>query len=314
MRGLSKSTLELIAFARLLLEDLHPMTLRQLHYAIFSAAKIEYDNTPADYKRLSRATTKARRDFRFFQLDPKSLIPEQRGQDLHGFANLIDPTWIVDETREAEVVSMWDDVNGYLDTVKRSYRRNNWQTQPKHCEVWSEKATVLGSLRPVANDLGVTLRVCKGYGSTGMESRIGEDFAAINKPIKVFFLGDHDPSGQDIQRDIHARAQQASGKPFIMRRLAIHPEDIAQFNLPPQRIKEKDSRTDGFKRKYGDEAPTVELDALPVNELRRRVRDAITALIEPEAWNRQIKVQEVEANCIRDFADRMKNLPQLPAE
>jgi hypothetical protein len=39
MRGLSEKTLELIAFARLLLVELHPMTtLRQLHYAIFSAA------------------------------------------------------------------------------------------------------------------------------------------------------------------------------------------------------------------------------------------------------------------------------------
>jgi hypothetical protein len=56
MRGLSAKTLELIAFARRLLAELHPMTLRQLHYAIFSAAKIAYDNTPADYKRLSRAT------------------------------------------------------------------------------------------------------------------------------------------------------------------------------------------------------------------------------------------------------------------
>ena len=119
---------------------------------------------------------------------------------------------------------------------------------PKQREVWSEKATVLGSLRPLANELGVTLRGCKGYGSTGMESRIGEDFATINKPIKVFFLGDHDPSGQDIQRDIHHRAQQASGKPFIMRRLAIHHEDITLFNLPPQKIKTIDSRAEAFQR------------------------------------------------------------------
>jgi hypothetical protein len=33
-------------------------------------------------------------------------------------------------------------------------------------------------------------------------------------------------------------------------------------------------------------------------------------LIEPEAWNRQLEVQQVEMNCIADFADRMKSLPQ----
>jgi hypothetical protein len=158
MRGLAKETLELIAFARLLLEQYHPMTLRQLHYAIFSAAKIKYENTPADYKRLSRVTTTARRIYRWVEL---------QGHNPEGRAT-INPAWIVDETREAEVVNMWADVNGYLETVKRAYRRDNWQTQSNYCEVWSEKATVLGSIRPLANELGITLRVCKGYGSTGM--------------------------------------------------------------------------------------------------------------------------------------------------
>ena len=68
MRGLSKRTEELIAFAYRILAENHPMTLRQLHYAIFSAAQIEYDNTQADYKRLSRVTTIARRTQRFGEL------------------------------------------------------------------------------------------------------------------------------------------------------------------------------------------------------------------------------------------------------
>src|SRR5215469_3743039 len=84
----------------------------------------------------------------------------------------------------------------------------------------------------------------------------------IRKPITVLFLGDHDPSGQDIQRDIYRRAQAASGKEFKMIRLAIHPEDIRRFNLPPQKIKTSDSRSAGFQQKFGAKAQTVELDAL----------------------------------------------------
>ena len=34
----------------------------------------------------------------------------------------------------------------------------------------------------------------------------------------------------------------------------------------------------------------------------------------PAAGNRQVRVQEIELQCIRDFADRMKNLPQLNPE
>jgi hypothetical protein len=291
-----------MAFARQLLERHHPMTLRQLHYAIFSASKIAYDNTPNDYKRLSRVTTKARRDYRSLELAGRS--------DLLDLPHLIRPDWIVDELREAEIVSMWDNVQGYLDTVKHAYRRNNWQDQPHHCELWSEKATVLGSMRPITQDFGVMLRACRGFGSTGMEGQVGDLFEGIHKPITVFYLGDHDPSGHDIQRDIHHRVQEASGKKFDMIRLAIHPEDIKAFNLPPQLIKATDSRAAGFKRRFGAKAPTVELDALPVEELRRRVSQAIEDLIDFDLWNRQIAVQQVELKSIADFADHVKNLPQ----
>jgi len=307
MRGLSKKTLELIAFARSLLAEFHPMTLRQLHYAVFSAAKIGYDNTPADYKRLSRATTTARRDYRARELAGRT--------DLLGSNVLIPPAWIVDELREAEIVSMWTDVHEYIETVKRAYRRDNWQDQPNYCEVWSEKATVLGSLRPITEEFGVMLRACRGYGSTGMETVVGDLFESINKPIAVLYLGDHDPSGHDIERDIHRRAQAAAGKTFTMTRLAIHPADIKAFNLPPQRIKPTDSRAARFKQRFGAKTATVELDALPVGALRQRVHDAITDLIDFEGWKRQLMVQDVELKCIKEFADRVRSLPQvLPPE
>jgi hypothetical protein len=274
------------------------MTLRQLHYAIFSAAKIDYQNNQKDYKRLSRATTLARREHRWGEL---------HGREVGGIPH----EWIIDELREAEMVNLWDDAAGYMDSVKHLYRRNNWQDQPRYCEVWSEKATVLGSMRPITQELGVMLRACRGFGSTGMEGQIGILFQGIKKPITIFYLGDHDPSGHDIERDIHRRARQASGKEFSMRRLAIHAADIKAFNLPPQRIKTTDSRAAGFKARFGSKAATIELDALPVEELRRRVRDAIKGPIDVELWKRQVMVQEVELKCIADFAERVKNLPQL---
>jgi hypothetical protein len=112
--------------------------------------------------------------------------------------------------------------------------------------------------------------------------------------------------------DIHQRAQTASGKEFAMTRLAIHASDIRDFDLPPQRIKTTDTRAAEFKRRFGPSAATVELDALPVDVLRTRVREAIDGLIDHDRWNRQVAVQEVEIRCIADFADTVKNLPQTP--
>jgi hypothetical protein len=148
MRGLSNSTKELIEYAyRLLVAD-HPQTLRQLHYAVFSRREIPYENDQADYKRLSRATSVACRAYRAWELES--------GRDSDGDppAYSIPADWMVDETRQPE-------------TVKRSYRRDNWQDQANYCEVWSEKATLLGAIRPVADAWGITLRVCHGFGSTG---------------------------------------------------------------------------------------------------------------------------------------------------
>ena len=300
MRGRSDSTKKLVEYARLLLATDHPQTLRQLHYAIFSRQEIDYANDRASYARLSRVTTTARRSYRAWSLGGE-IGPEP--------AASIPPGWMVDEGRQPETANVWRDAAAYIETVKRAYRRDNWQDQQHRCEVWSEKGTIMGAIRPLAERWGVTLRVCHGFGSTGMEQQIGEFFAGIAKPITVFYLGDHDPSGRVIEADIHHRVQTAGGRDFVMKRVAIHPTDIKKFNLPPQKIKATDSRSAGFRAEFGSNAATVELDALPAAELRRRVEAAVTSLIDFEVWDRQEAVQAVECASIAYFAEQMKALP-----
>ncbi len=298
MRGRSAKTKELIAYVRKLLTEAHPMTLRQLHYAIFSRAEIQYENTQAAYKRLSRATTVARREYRMWELNGAGSAPDLG----------IPPNWMVDETRAPETISCWDDVGGYLDAVKRSYRRDNWRAQLSYVEVWSEKATILGSIRPVTEKWGVTTRVLHGFGSTGMENEAGRLFEALagdEKEITILFLGDHDPSGRVIEQDIHRRVQASSGTQLDLTRLAIHEEDIRRFNLPPQKIKGTDSRAAGFRRAFGDDASTVELDALPADELRRRIGAAVDGLVDHDQWDRDVSVQEVEYGTIADVVARV---------
>lgn len=303
MRGTSSSTKELTAFCYRLLKELHPMTLRQLHYAIFSRQEIEYTNTPKDYKRLSRVTTKARRAYRDWELngDP---------DDLPLVSQVMPGQWIVDETREAEVPNVWTNVQDYIGTVERSYRRDAWQDQQRHCEVWSEKGTVLSSIRPVADEWGITLRTIHGFSSTGMESDTGLQFEQITKPITVYYLGDFDPSGVCIEDDVHRRVMTCSGRHFDMRRLAIHPNDIWQFDLPPQMVKETDTRARSFRERYGNEAATIELDALPVDELRRRIEVAVQGLLDLKLWEHQKRIQQVEFDSIAKIVNTIKNLPQ----
>jgi hypothetical protein len=56
-----------------------------------------------------------------------------------------------------------------------------------------------------------------------------------------------------IDRDIHRRAVIASGKDFKIVRLAIDAEDFKKFHLPPQQIKDTDTRAAAFRREFGQE-------------------------------------------------------------
>jgi hypothetical protein len=305
MRGIAQKTKDLIEFAYQVLEEIQPAGLRALHYAIFSRQEIEYENDKSSYRRLSSITTYARRLYREWELHGLLDDPPEFS---------IPPDWMTDETRALEKRNVWEDAAEYAECIKAGYRRDNWKTQPRHVEVWSEKQTIVGSIRPVLQEWGVGLRVCHGYSSTGMEMDVAHLFEDVDKPITVFYLGDADPSGFQMQEDIHQRVMTATGKRFEMRRLAIFLEDIKRFHLPPQRIKPADSRSAGYRREHGDDAPTVELDALPPTELRHRIESSIKGLIDFDDWDRQVKVQQEELKCIVEFADKMKNLPPPPSE
>jgi hypothetical protein len=89
-------------------------------------------------------------------------------------------------------------------------------------------------------------------------------------------------------------------------RLAIFKSDIKMFRLPPLQIKDSDSRAHDFQRQHGTKC--VELDALPPDELRRRLRVAIEDLIDVDLWNRAIAVEKIELASIRATADMWPKL------
>ena len=102
----------------------------------------------------------------------------------------------------------------------------------------------------------------------------------------------------DIERDVRQRVRRYT-RSFEMSRLAIFGEDIRKFNLPPQRIKHEDPRAGSFRNMHGNQC--VELDALPPSELRRRIRKAVTSVIDKSAWERALTTEEVELGSIDDF-------------
>jgi len=255
-----------------ILEAEHPMTVRQLFYRLVSAGSIT--NSIGEYRKVSRLITKARRDER---------CPYE---------------YLVDRSRPTYSPNVFEDCAAYADVISKAYRKDHWELQPRHVEVWCEKDAVIGSIEGTTNQLGISVRVARGFMSATRVNDIAEDLARILKPCTVLFLGDHDPSGHCIeesaQKAVLARLVEISDKdlPFEMVRLAIHKADIKAFHLPPLRVKDTDPRADEYRRKFGGQC--VELDALPPSALRRRIQTAVEARRDERAWRRSVDIEKVE--------------------
>ena len=82
--------------------------------------------------------------------------------------------------------------------------------------MWSEKSTVEGVLQPVLDELGVTFRVMKGFGSFTSVMQAAEDsndLASNQKTTVALYIGDWDPSGLYMSEvDLPTRLARYGGK------------------------------------------------------------------------------------------------------
>jgi hypothetical protein len=79
--------------------------------------------------------------------------------------------------------------------------------------------------------------------------------------VVVLHLGDHDPSGLDMTRDLRDRLSLYSRAAVDVQRVALNMDQVGVFNPPPNFAKESDKRFEAYRRQYGDQC--WELDALP---------------------------------------------------
>src|SRR6516162_4882571 len=139
-RGMSQRSLDLIDRMAAIIKEAQPITGRGVGYKLFTAGLIP-SMSRSDMQRVYRLLKEARE---------RDMIPWE---------------WIVDETRGVERVPQWDDPEQFARSVTRQYRRDFWTQQPERCEVWSEKGTVRGVLKPVLDRYGVGFNPVHGFNS-----------------------------------------------------------------------------------------------------------------------------------------------------
>lgn len=213
----------------------YSLTLRQVYYQLVARAVIP--NNERSYKNLG------------------NIISDGR------LAGLIDWLAIEDRTRNLRGNSHWDTPAGVIHSAAYSFAIDKWKDQTAYIEVWVEKDALVGVVGQVCGRLDVSYFSCRGYVSQSemwVAARRLERHS--DKHIIILHLGDHDPSGKDMSRDIIDRLETFGVSPSF-KRIALNMDQIEQYNPPPNPTKLTDSRATGYIADFGYEC--WELDALP---------------------------------------------------
>lgn len=253
------------------------LTLRQLYYQF--VARDLLMNKDSEYKRLGGIINDAR------------------------LAGYIDWGSIVDRTRFIRGNPHWNSPRDIIESCASQYRIDTRNTQDNYVEVWIEKDALVGVITNVCTDLDVPYFSCRGYVSQSAMWRAGIRMyqqEESGKEVTVYHLGDHDPSGIDMTRDIQDRLLMF-GAIVDVRRIALTMEQIEELNPPPNPAKLSDSRCMAYISQYGNES--WELDALEPSYIVDLIRDKVMLLTDKEKWTKQCDIQDRQRKVIQEIAD-----------
>lgn len=258
-RRFSEDTLGIIEQANAIIDEYqaagYRMTLRQLYYQFVSKNLLA--NTERNYKRLGSILNDAR------------------------YAGKVDWSAIEDRNRQPHKTSEFKDLASLANAALASYRLDRWKGQEQFVELWVEKAALAGVLQPLADEWHVTLMVNRGYSSASAMFESSRRFIARNgQSGVVFYLGDHDPSGEDMVRDIQTRFNTFHANVEVIK-LALTMDQVEQYNPPPNPAKTTDSRFNRYQAEHGDES--WEVDALPPDVLGALIRTAMREQVDRDA-------------------------------
>lgn len=248
-RGLSKGTYALRdAILAAFDETDKPVTVRQMFYMLTVRGEVEKEES--GYRKAQRQLLALRRE---------GAIP-------YG--------WIADNTRWMRKPTTYDGLENFFDRSARYYRQDLWIRSETYVEVWCEKDALAGVLTPITSEYDVPLMVARGYSSETFAYNAAEAMKEADKPCYVYYVGDLDPSGWQMARDLEEKLKDF-GAPVMFQRLAVNAHQVTDWDLPTRPSKLSDTRCKAFFAEFGLDMPSVELDALHPDRLRAIVRSAI---------------------------------------
>ena len=247
-------------------------TLRQIHYRLASEQVGGYQNTRNCYKRLSEKLVEARK---------QGLIPWDSLADHVRYRRWNRPF--------GGQVPEYVDLESLLESYVVTIGEDPWKAQGLRVIVWLEKDALAELIEGVTWKYYVPLAVSRGYSSwTFIYDNLDVLRESGTRKV-VLYLGDHDPSGLDIER-FTKEAMQYFKVEFDMVRIAVTYEQVKKYNLLPNPTKKADPRAKWYIQRYGDKC--WELDAIEPRELKKIVEESIKKFIKEKVWNEVMKRNE----------------------
>lgn len=258
----------------------YSLTLRQLYYQFISG-----DLFPASWQDPTTGSINNERSYK----NLGKIISDGR---LNG---LIDWEAIEDRGRRPMIWADYQNAEDFLATELRTYRRPRWDGQENYVELWVEKEALAGVLSPLASEFHIVLMVNKGYSSQSAMFESAQRF--INKKgdheyCHLLYLGDMDPSGQDMVRDVADRLTMFGAE---VEKIALTPEQVKQYKPPKNPAKMSDSRAIKYVAEFG--RSSWEVDALPPEVLSKIIRKSVAALLDVDQMNeiKALEKRDIEA-------------------
>ena len=319
-KNFQKSSLVTISQAMEIIEEYKDqgftLTLRQLYYQF--VARDFIPNKQKEYNRLG------------------SIISDAIE------AGYIDWNAIEDRTRNLEHLSHWDNPEEIIESSAYSYRIDKWERQPVHVEAWVEKDALTGVLEPICNELDIPFFSCRGYVSQSemwkAARRLGrKKYLDEKERIIVLHLGDHDPSGIDMTRDIELRLnhfavtpedRQNMGYdpeewtdpewvhyfrndvwPVEVKRIGLNMDQIRQLNPPPNPAKSTDSRFREYMKKHGSQS--WELDALEPRFITNLIRTEVESIRDDSIWEEDVSRETQETKTLQDISNHFDDVAEF---
>ena len=253
----------------------YTLTLRQVYYQLVARAIIE--NTEKSYTNVGNLVNNGR------------------------LAGLIDWDAIEDRTREIRMQPTWDSPAEILEVAAKEYRINLWAYQPNYLEVWVEKDALIAVVEKAANRFNVPCFSCRGYTSqTAMYESAMRFIDESNggKECVLIYLGDHDPSGLDMTRDIRERLSLFGAKVDV-RRIALNRDQIELYSPPVNPAKITDTRAKEYIKEHG--VHSWELDALKPDVIDGLIADAIKVSLDQEMFDYAKRKEGNERQSLREL-------------